>query len=220
MAKRVSLKQRIYDRVPDWIWPHVTGEKECEPEDQSHFNAEHARLIDEISPILSFRLAQAEERSKTVDSKLVSMLTFTSALTAVVAGSLAAALTIYGAQSEKMACPMIVAGTVVGFFALLVVYVSIQLLRSLLATSSGLRRRWYRQLSPKDIVPNDCESREMYRIRIMNYQVNGMRQNEWTVSRKVDDMEVAYIALRNALPAAFVLIVMSIVIASVRLGYW
>ena len=54
----------------------------------------------------------------------------------------------------------------------------------------------------------------------MNYQVNGMRQNEWTVSRKVDDMEVAYIALRNALPAAFVLIVMSIVIASVRLGYW
>ena len=209
MAKRISRKQEFYDRIPDWIWPHLTGHPEGSPEDQDYFSAKHVGLLDKVNGILSFRLAQAEERVQNVESKLVALLTLTSVLSVAVTASLAAATTLGAVEDDAK----IFAWAAV----ILVFYVAVQLLRSLWSTVAGLVRRSYKQLSPEDMIPEDNETGEVYQARVLNLQVNYMRSNEWVVDQKVSEMAVAHAALRNALTATFSLIVLALVIASVHL---
>ena len=217
MAKRIEPAKSIYDRVPDWIWPHLTGDEIPEPSDRNTFNADHARLADQVDSIVSFRLAQAEDHSRTVDTKLASMLTFTSVLMAAVIGSLAAATTLVRIQDKDPVWPTCLVAAVTLVALLLVIYLVAQIIRSLQATVRGLRRRQYRRLGIDDLAPRDRESSEAYRIRLLNTQINCMVQNEWAVARKVDEMEIAYIAVRNALPAAFILIAVSLAVVVGRL---
>ena len=205
-------------RIPDWLWPHLTGDEIPAPNDQDCFGEQHIDLVDCVGQIITFRLTQAEDRSKTVDSKLASLLSFVSVLTAAVVGSLAVATTLGEAQLRVVSHPGI--DTVLSFSVpvLLLIYFIVQIMRSLYATVGGLRRRGYRQLSRADFAPSDGESGNEYRARIVNLQLNCMMQNEWVVSRKVDQMEIAYIAVRNALPAAIIIIVVSLVFAVHRLA--
>ena len=217
MAKFAWLTSYVCDRLPDWIWPHLTGDEIPEPIDKDCFIEQHFDLIDCISQIVTFRLDQTEDRSNTVDSKLASLLSFVSVLTAAVVGSLVAATTLGEAQVRALSQPGI--GTVLAFSVLVVllVYFIVQIMRSLYATVGGLRRKGYRQLSRADFAPSDGESRDAYKARLVNLQLNCMVQNEWVVGRKVDEMEIAYIAVRNSLHAAIVIIVVSLVFVVHRL---
>lgn len=210
MAKCVSLKRRLYDRIPDWIWPHLKGDAEPGPRDQDHFGAKHAELLDEISRFFPSRLAQVEERVRSVESKLMAQLTLTSVLSAAVTASLAAAAMLGTVEEDARIFAWVA--------VLLVLYVALQLLCSLRATVAGLKRRSYRQLSPADIVPQDDETSKAYRVRLLNLQVNCVRLNEWVTDQKVSEMAVAHAALRNVLTATFVLIVLTLVVASVHLA--
>ena len=209
MAKRINRKQKFYDRVPDWIWPHLTGDPEPAPKDQSYFSAKHVGLLAEVNRILLFRLTQTERGVQNVESKLLALLTLTSVLSVAVTASLAAAITL-GTVAEDA---KIFAGAAV----ILVFYVAAQLLRSLWSTVAGLTRRSYKQLSPEGMIPKDSETGDVYQTRVMNLQVNHMRWNEWVVDQKVSEMAVAHAALKNALTATFILIVLALVIASVHL---
>ena len=140
----------------------------------------------------------------------MALLTLTSVLSAGVAAGLAAATTVGRVEDD--------AKLFAWLGAILVFYVTMQILRSLWATVAGLKRRSYKQLCPIDIVPQDDESSETYRIRLLNLQVNHMWWNEWVVNDKVSDMEVAHIALRNALTVVFLLVVLALVIAAVQLA--
>ncbi len=217
MVRKIDLVKSVYDRVPDWIWPHLTGDEIPEPPDKDTFNTDHAHLVDEVGSIVAYRLSQAEEHSRTVDTKLASMLTFTSVLSAALIGSLAAATTLGRTQNEDRLLPACVVTAVLVGALLLVIYVIAQIIRSLQAAVRGLRRREYRRLGIDDFVPVEFESSNEYRIRLVNSQINCMVQNEWAVARKVDEMEIAYIAVRNALPAAFILITVSLAVVSGRL---
>ena len=212
MAKRISLKRQFYDRIPDWIWPHLTGDTEPAPKDNDHFNTKHAGLLGEVNSILSTHLAQTEERVRNVESKLVAMLTLTSVLSVVVTTGLAAIATLGTVREE--AETKIFAWVVV----ILVSYVAVQLIRALGATVAGLMRRPYRQLSPEDMIPEDNETSDSFRIRILNLQVNSMRFNEWVVNQKVSEMAVAHEALRNALVSTFALILLALGTAFVHLA--
>ena len=210
MAKRINRRRQFYDRVPDWIWPHLTGDTETAPEDHDNFSTKHTELLDEVNSIFSSLLAQAEERVRSVESKLVALLTLTSVLSVAVTASLAAATTL-GTVAED-------ARIFAGIAVALVFYVAVQLLRSLWSAVAGLMRRSYRQLSPEDMIPEDGETSEAYRTRLRNLQVNYMRFNEWVVDEKVSEMAVAHVALRNALTATFALIVLALLIASIHLA--
>ena len=198
------------DRVPDWIWPHLTGDEEPTPPDKNYFGKEHIGNLDSISRVLSSRLAQVEERTRIVESKLVALLTLTSVLSTAVVAGLAAATTL-GTLRED-------ARSLAAIAVILVFYVAAQLLFSLWATVAGLMRRGYKQLSPHQIVPQNDENGEMYQIRLLNLQANHTYWNEWVIDQKVSQMAVAHVALRNALTATFALIVLALVIASIQLA--
>ena len=211
MAKRISLIRQFYDRIPDWIWPHLTGDAEPAPKDNDPFNTKHAGLLGEVNSILSTRLAQTEERVRNVESKLVALLTLTSVLSVVVTTGLAAVTTL-GTIREEAETKIFAWVAVV-----LISYVAVQLIRALGATVAGLMRKSYRQLSPEDMIPEDNETSETYRTRLLNLQVNSMRFNEWVVNQKVSEMAVAHEALRNALVSNFALILLGLVTAFVHL---
>ena len=212
MARRISLKRHFYDRIPDWIWPHLTGNAEPAPKDNDHFNAKHSGLLDEVNSVLSTRLAQTEERVRNVESKLMALLTLTSVLSVVVATGLAAVMTLgtVGDEAETKIFAW--------FVVVLISYAAVQLIRALDATVAGLMRRSYRQLSPEDMIPEDNETSETFRTRLLNLQVNSMRFNEWVVNQKVSEMAVAHVALRNALVSTFALILLALVTAFVHLA--
>ena len=162
-----------------------------------------------MHPIFSSWLAQAEERDRTVESKLAAQLTLTSVLSVAVIASLATATTV-GMLKEE-------AGAFVWVALPLVFYVVAQLLRALWATLSGFTRRSYKRLSPGDMIPEDGETSEAYRTRLRNLQVNNMRWNEWVVDQKVNEMAVANAALKNALIVTFGLVILAVVFAFIHL---
>ena len=201
MAKWLSRKRRFCDRIPDWIWPHLKGDAEPDPQNRDYFSVKHAHLLDKVDRILTSSLAQVEERRQNVESKLMSLFTLTSVLSAVVIAGLAA-FSMLGAVKE--ASRILVWGAM-----LLVFYVVLHLLCLLWATASGLKRKSYKQLSPADIVPQDGETPNAYQVRLLNLQANSLRWNEWVTNQKVSEMAVAHIALKNVLTAISILIVLA-----------
>lgn len=210
MVMRVSVVRKLYDCIPDWAWPHLTGDSKPAPEDQDIFGVEHVDSLDEIASVLSSRLVLLEKRTRAVESKLLALLTLTSVLSTGVAASLAAATTL-GSVNED-------AKLLAWFAVFIVLYAAIQILRSLWATVDGLVRRGYRQLSPVDIVPQSDEANVAYRIRLLNLQVNHLNWNEWVVNEKVGCMAVAHAALKNALTAIFILVLLTLGIAAYHLA--
>ena len=78
---------------------------------------------------------------------------------------------------------------------------------TLRATVNGLTRRGFWQLSLTEISPIAGESAEDYRLRILNRRINYMNKNEWVVNGRVSQMAVAHVGIKNALGAAFIIII-------------
>ena len=201
---------QLCNLIPDWIWPHLTGASDSEPEDKQHFTDSRTELLDEASRILYSCLAEAEERSRTVESRLVPLLTMTSVVYAFVTAGLAIIATVD--MVEGHATIWVIIALIFGS------YVALQLVRALWATVDGLMRRSYKQLSMADIVPEENESAGAYRIRLLNLQANYLCRNERVLNEKVSAMAVAHVALRNALTATFTVIMLGVVIAFVYLA--
>lgn len=201
----MSLLRRFYDRIPDWLWPHLTGSEVPPPEPVDNFDVQHVDKLADASELLSARLGQVDERVRNVDSKLVALLTLTSVLSTVVAASLAAATTLGNVGEDAKLLAWIAVA--------LVFYANLQILLSLRSTVGGLKGRSFKELTPNDFVPGDEENTEEYRIRLLNLQVHNMCWNEWVVDQKVSDMAVAHRALRNALTAVFLLVLLALAIA-------
>ena len=215
MAERVSKWRRIYDRIPDCIWPHLEGNEVPEPELQRVFGDNDAGIVAENFSILSSHLKQADERSKSVDSKLIALLTLTSILAAAISASFAAAVTLGSIQIGKSQCDT-VAGALTAGIGLVVFYVACQLIRSVQCTVDGLKRRSYRNLGPDQIRPQRDEDADLYRLRLVKEQLVCVQWNEWIVDQKVGDMAVAHISLSNALFGSYLLIVSALAVLVVR----
>lgn len=209
MVMCLNFLWKFYEGIPDFVWPHLTGDPEPAPNDQEFFHIEHGQKLDAVNGVLSSRLVQLEDRIRGVESKLMALLTLTSVLSAAIAASLAAATTL-GNIDEGVKL-------LVWLAAFLVFYAGIQILRSLWATVDGLARRAYRQLTPDDIVPQNGEASEAYQMRLLNLQVNNLNWNEWVVNEKVSCMAVAHTALKNGLTAIFFLVLVTLGIAACHL---
>jgi hypothetical protein len=202
--------RKHFDWLPDFIWPHLTGEAERPP-------SEDEFLRDNIDPAtlraaeieLKDRDAGVHERARNVETKLISLLALTSILAVGTSGSLTVAS---AANLDNLPYFPLVVGLPIVF------YISIQLILSLWATVEGLMRRNYKGLSENEIDPRPGESENDYRMRLYTLRREHTWWNEGTVNTKVSEMAVAHAALKNALAATAVLVVVSVVIALIRLG--
>lgn len=202
--------KRWYDKVPDWIWPHLTGEPVPAPDEQRSVETDDKALLEAMEHVLERRISQVDERLRTVETKLVALLTLTSILSAAVTVSFAAASNMV-IQKDFRSVP-------VWITLVLVIYLAFNLLRSLWATVSGLMRRGYKQLACEDIVPEGEEDHINYRARILNQRLNHVKWNDWVLDQKVSEMAVAHVALRNALSATGGVILMAFVTALLKLS--
>ena len=198
------------DRVPDWIWPHLTGKAPASPEVKEFVGADDdAAHLDEFERVVSSGVAQADERLHSVESKLQSLASLTSVLSAVVTASMIAVSALY-AGVPPIRVP-------VGIAVLLVSYAAVQLLGSVWAAVRGLMRKGYKQLTLGGAVWQAGETHESYRAGILNRRANHVLYNEWVTSQKVSDMAVAHEGLRNGLMTTGVLICAAAVVAVARL---
>ena len=90
---RHSLKTWL-NKTVDWVWPRLTGKPVPSPDEQLMITATDEALLDEIENTVEKRTAQVDERMRTVETKLVALLTLTSVLSAAVTAGFAAASTM------------------------------------------------------------------------------------------------------------------------------
>ncbi|MCZ6866311.1 MAG: hypothetical protein O7E55_03140 [Chloroflexi bacterium] len=207
-----KLQNGLMDKRLNWIfdlfWPRLTGNPECPPCDKSlNVSQSNIQLLSVIDAELKERTSQAEERIRTVDAKLIVLLS----LASVLSGILISAVTIVliGTLDNIATAHFIILLT-------LIPYVIVQLLNSLLSTVSGLERKSYKQLSRQDMDPLAKDNPSDYHLRIINLKNNYLWWNEWVVNQKVSWMAVAHTALRNALFGATVLAILTVIAAITR----
>ena len=205
---RFSLKI-WFDNAVDWIWPRLSGKPEPSPDEHLVITATDKDLLHEIENAIDKRTGQVDERLRTVETKLVSLLTLTSVLSAAVTAGFVAASTM---QLQK-GFPIIP----VWITLILVFYIAMNLLRSLWATVTGLIRRGYKQITCEDIIPKDKEDNLRYKTRLLNERLNHVKWNDWAVDQKVSEMAVAHTALRNALFATGGVIFLAVITAVLKL---
>ena len=78
-------------------------------------------------------------------------------------------------------------------------------------------RRGYKRLTPEGVTPRVDDNVDVYRIRLLNYQVQNVIWNDWVVNGKVSDMNVAHVALRNALCGTGLLLGTALVLAVLQM---
>ena len=193
--------------MADWIWPRLEGKAEEEPDSQCYFDSRHAELVPVIESSIRTLAEQAEERFRTVERKLIALLTLTTVLGAAVTASLLGVTVLDQVRDSWYTR----SGTVVAI--ILVSYILVQILRSLMVTLRGLTRRGYRQLVPSQIIPISGETGYAYRIRLLNSWARAITYNEWVVGGQVSEMAVAHVALRNALWGTVPLLCVAVVLA-------
>ena len=183
----------LFASMTDWIWPRLKGKAEASPDDRCYFDSSHAELVPAIESNIRTLAEQAEERFRTVERKLIALLTLTTVLGAAVTASLLGVAVLDQVRDSWYTR----GGTAVAI--IMVSYILAQILCSLMATLRGLTRRGYRQLAPNIIIPLSGETGDAYRIRLLNSWARAIAYNEWVVGGKVSEMAVAHVALRNAL---------------------
>jgi len=191
------------------VWPRLTDKPVPPPDEQLIITTNDKALLDEIENTIEKRTSQVDERLRSVEIKLVALLTLTSVLSVAVTASFAIVSTMQ-VQKDFPIIPMWL--TVVFVF-----YIAMNLLRSLWATVSGLMRRGYKQLTCEEIVTKVNEDLINYKTRIINQGLNFIKWNDWMLDQKVSEMAVAHVALRNALAATGGVILIALATAAIRL---
>ena len=210
MAGFRSKLKKWYDKIPDWVWPHLTGEaKPYEDEQLSVTSVSDADLLREVEHILDVRSNQVDERLRSIETKLLALLTLTTVLSAALTASFTA-ISFMNKPEDYYKVP-------IWLIVVVVFYVAINLLCSLWATVNGLVRRNFMQLEYKEMVPRDNEDNVRYKTRILNKIFKLISWNEYMLNKKVSEMAVAHAALRNALVATGGLILLALVITVIKL---
>ncbi len=204
--------RKLYDRIPDWLWPHLAGEPIPAPNQQREIQAIDEELLGAMEHAVEQRLEQVDERLRSVESKLQALLALTSIL--------AAAATAGFAAASSLPIPEGYAKIPVWVGLIVILYATLNLLRSVWSTVSGLRRRSFQRVSYNDLVTRVEEEEAAaasYRARILQLNLGNAEWNDWVVNQKVSEMAVAHVALRNALMATGGIILMAAALVLFRL---
>ncbi|MGI8837489.1 MAG: hypothetical protein ACR2H4_12755 [Pyrinomonadaceae bacterium] len=86
-------------------------------------------------------------------------------------------------------------------------YISLELLRAIMAAIAGLKRRSFVGISLKDLYPLPDESRESYLKRSCSELAEVIRNNRAEIDAKVTWLDVAHTAIRNAVVGLLLLVI-------------
>lgn len=158
---------------------------------------------DEVIHCIQTAFEAEEERDRRVESKLTSMLTFgTAALSVVLA--LIGMLTQGSIISGNNALRWIV---LLGFG-----YIAIQFCRTGFAALNGLGRRSWARPSFDQLLP-ESKNTDDWDQQIACVYINATLINRETINRKVEQMAIAHVAIRNAIFVLLILIISAVCFA-------
>ncbi len=207
MAQLSYFLEGIRDLIyPCLTYPCLTGEPEKRPERGESICEVDAELAEEVKKMLLVRMGQAESRSETVDRKLLSLFRITSLLATLAIAIFIGAANLTGINSD-------VPTYLIWFSVLTILYEFIQMFRAATATLQGLRASGYERLGQNILIPKDSDTINIYNQRQIPNLMYIIEQNEWVINRKVDSMEIAYTAIRNALWSLLVLMSLALLLA-------
>ena len=183
--------------VLDRIWPNVYDK---EPEPQTPPPAiPDSECLDQATKEVDNLVIQAGERIKVVERKTMSLMTFGSvAASVIIAGTI-------GMASLEIPANDWTLKTLATAAVALGAYIAIQLLIVVINATAGLSARPYSRQTTESVIPTLDERIGTYQRRQMASKINALRRNEWQINRKVEKMNVAHVALRNAGVAAVAL---------------
>ena len=180
----------------DCLWPRLEGKVPEEPVPCEFLDSSYAGSIGELEDKLRFFYSTTREPGRTVDTRLVSLMTLNSVISVIAVAGLLAAVNLQPTSWYESLFG--VAVTVVVF------YVLVQCARCLLAAIAGLRRHRYRLVDPSHIILVYSENSIPSTIQQINEEAFVFSWNNWVENRKVDQLELAYIAFRNGLWGALI----------------
>lgn len=200
---------KLKDELVDSVWPRATGKLGKELDPQPRLLPKHAGFNSAIAENIAILSAGSEERLRSVDRKLTSLLALTTVLFTVITAGLVSTTTLHTPEGPAKYLAWISGA--------LFLYIEVQLFRSILATVDGLQRRGFFRLTRDSIVPKDSESGgDCYGIRVQNELLDIIEQNDRTVNSKVTQMAIAHRAMKNALWGALLLGVLVFAIAALK----
>lgn len=203
MPKRL---RKWLDKIPDLVWPHLTGGPEEPPQHDSPLEISEESVLAAAEEALSTRVDEATERFQSVEARLIPLLALASIIATVLALSVPFAIS---GQFDQMAKGELIA------ILIIVMYILAQIVFCLRAAVNGLSRRGYQALSRADLDPHPGESAFTYRLRLFHARRSSLWQNEWATNQKVSHMAVAHEAFHNILRGLALLIIAAGIIALV-----
>ncbi len=188
MAQLIS---KWKERIIDVIWPRLIGDPEERPKCDASICDIDTEFTEEIKKVLMVRMDQADSRNEIIDRKLLSLFRITSLLATVSIAIFVGAANLTGINPE---IPRWLALCSI----LTILYIFLQMFRAVIATSQGLRASGYERMGRNTLMPRDSDTLNIYNKRQILNIMHIIEQNEWATNRKVDSMEIAYTAVRNA----------------------
>ena len=201
-----QLRSKWKERIIDLIWPRLTGDPEGPPKCDASICDIDTEFTEEIKKVLMVRMDQADSRNEIIDRKLLSLFRVTSLLATVSIAVFVGAANLTGINPE---IPRWLAVCSI----LTILYIFLQMFRAVIETSQGLRASGYERLGRNTLIPRDSDTLNIYNRRQILNIMYIIEQNEWATNQKVNSMEVAYTAVRNAVWSLPVLMLIAVLLS-------
>jgi len=190
------LVRQAVDRLPDWVYPHLQGERPELPLSPTALSAVRSDTAAIALEAYRRRLTEEEERARHVDARMTPLL----ALSGVIAAAFLAAFpVVLSSRVKDVPLWELLVALLVGF------YVIFQAILCVEAAVCGLERRNFQVVSGDDLDPVPDESPDAYQLRLLEAHRPCLTVNDSAVNDKVGHMAVAHAALKNSLRGSLIL---------------
>lgn len=210
--KPPSLVQKIVDIFWPTLWPlRNKGIENSETTYKALSVNNDTNLLKIAIEALRRDASSEDDRGKLVESKLQSLLAFSSVAITLV--------TVILARAIEMKSSWLHPGAIAIMMALLA-YASIQFLFVVMSAIGGLRRRSYQVAIPSSVVPTFEEDEKVYLYRLCTELIGKIAYNREVNNDRVSHMELAHVAVKNAIMALVlaVFLIISLIILYVLNG--
>jgi len=208
-GSRVNRMKRAMDFLVDLVWARPNGPISSSPTEPIWPESLKTRAdtLESAYQLLKEEHAGEIDRVRTVETKLLGISGLSPVAMAVIVAGFTA-LTNRSIQAFTRISVLLV-GILAG-------YVSLQFLRAILAAITGLKRRSFYAVSLKDLYPRPDEEKQSYLTRNCSELAEVIRENRAEIDFKVTWLDVAHIAIRNAVIGLLLLLLTIIVLAVVQ----
>ena len=191
----------------DRIWPRTINRSQS---GSLEFEDYLSNTAHEYHPVIEAELekliAQEDERHRSVDRKITSLLAIapiaTTIIIAIVVAILTATLdTIL--EDRKSYIPLLV----------LTFYIGLQLVLAMIAIIQGQKSTSYSRNTIYGLEPRPDENPEAHKIRLINESMRNLLKDQTATNKKVSRMNIAHCAINNAVWATLFLVIAACLIA-------